>query len=123
MLVYGLLALCLMLFMGSLKVTGLVPRVEAAGAAGRRALAVMRDPALSDDEKEVAMQKAALAMFGAFFLITLSVAVALAVPLGAVYLADLAGLVSLGEAEAAATDWVFIIVSSLFMIAAWRLTR
>lgn len=64
-------------------------------ARGRRALAELKDPGLSDRQKERTVRAHALRLLLLFFLITGSAAVSLGVPVAVLALLELSGLVEL----------------------------
>jgi len=60
----------------------------------RASVRVVRDPSLGDDEKERHLRRGAGALLGLFVRIAASTALALALPLAAVWLLDRAGVAS-----------------------------
>ncbi|RMD87017.1 MAG: hypothetical protein D6807_08650 [Alphaproteobacteria bacterium] len=122
--VYLALSLSLILFMLLIHLLGIVPRARAILADTRSALAVMRDAQLSEEEKETAVQKAALAMFGAAASIIARIAVSLVLPALLVLAGAQGGMLYEESAlVAAASDWVFILVASAAMIGAFFILK
>lgn len=121
--VYLSLVLAIGLFIVGIKILGIVPRVKLVVSATHDALAVMKSVELSEDEKEAAVQRAAVSMFGAFGSILLRVAVVCLVPVGFVLAGAKIGLYDSGELLRASTDWTFITVSTLIMIGALFLVK
>ncbi|MFQ5347381.1 MAG: hypothetical protein ACE5ED_06010 [Rhodothalassiaceae bacterium] len=122
--VYLALSLSLILFMLLIHLLGIVPRARAILADTRSALAVMRNAQLSEEDKEKAVQKAALAMFGAAASIIARIAVSLVLPALLVLAGAQGG--ALYEESAlitAATDWIFILVASAAMIGAFLVLK
>ena len=116
--VYFFLAASIGLFILGINVLGVVPRVKHVIANSREALSVVQSTQMSEDDKEAAIQKAAVRMFGAFGSILVRVAVICLVPVGFVYLCAGLGFYTTAEALQASTDVYFIIISSIVMIAA-----
>ena len=84
----------------------------------REATAVMRSKDLSEAQKESAIQKAAIRMFGSFFSILGRVILTLAVPVGFVMMGSWFGLYTAQDALLAAENPSFIIGSSIVMTGA-----
>jgi hypothetical protein len=92
-------------------------------AASRRAAEVLRDASLSDDEKEKHAQRASGELFGLFLQIAASFAGALLIPVGVLWLAQAAKLVSLDAVLAMTISPVFLVVCTVVGCAAvyaWR---
>ena len=117
--IYLALSASIVLFLVCMKLCGVVESIRPVFANSRAALAVMRSTELSDLEKEAAVQKAALGMFKSFFSVTLRILVTLAVPAAFVWAGNVTGLYTLEGAIEAASDWMFLIVSSLVVVAAF----
>ncbi len=72
---------------------------------------------LSDRQKESKLQKNSLRLFGLFFVLAFSGAIAILIPLGVLWLGDRLGLLSLYDVLATTVSPVFLIVSSIVAIA------
>lgn len=123
--IYLVLSLSIVVFLICMKLFGVVESVRPVFEDSNAALAVMRSTELSDAEKEAAIQKAAIAMFGAFLVVTLRVVATLVVPAVFVWAGTATGLYTMDGAVAAAEDWTFLTVSSLvvlvvFVVVLWR---
>jgi hypothetical protein len=99
-----------------LKLFRLVPLARDAIQAARRSYAALRDPQLSDDEKEKALQAYALRLFGLFLLITLAAAAAFGLPVAALWLAGRWGLLSFTGAMDATLSWEFLVGTLVLFI-------
>jgi hypothetical protein len=117
---YIVLCVAAVLFLVALKYTGLLGRVTEAMGVARGALATLASPEMTDDEKEAAARTAAIGMFGAFFAILARVFVILGLPLLLVWVTVGLGVVDVEQVEAAATNWYFLIGSTLAMVALWK---
>ena len=122
-----MITLCLFvslaLFLASLHLCGLVPRVKRAMATSREAAAVIRSSDLDLEEKETKVQAAALRMFGSFLAIVLGVTIAVTIPFAFMALATQIGLFQADEVMAAAVDTPFLVGSSLVTLVALTLAR
>lgn len=120
---YVVLSGALALFMMGIRLSKVVGLVLDLSRLSRDTVAVMRDPALSDIEKEKATQKAAVTSFKSFIAITLRVAAIVGAPAALVYLGARTGAYSLGGIEAAAFDWWFVVASTVVMVALFRFVK
>jgi hypothetical protein len=115
-------AAALALFAWRLRRTQAVKAATAALALAGGAMAMLRDPALSDGDKERAARASALRLFGDAAMMLGGLLLA-AVPAAAI-LAILAAarLVTLGAVAAAASSWPFLIVSTpvIAVLLFWR---
>ena len=107
-----------------------VLRVFDAAGAGGRALATarsatttLRSPILSDEEKERAARRAAAGLFQSFLVFALIGGAALAASAAVVWAGSAAGLYPLDALVATATDWPFLLASSVVGVAAWMATE
>lgn len=86
----------------------------------RASVATMSDSSLSDRQKERALQKSSIALFGQFLKITLGLAAALVLPLAAVWLIGFTSLWSFDGAIAASLSWPFLLAGLvLFVCVFW----
>ena len=92
-------------------------------ARSRDALRVMRDSDLGEDAKEAAVQAHAKALFGQFFAITGSAAIALAAPLGVVGALHAAGVVSFDAVVDRTMSWPVLVGATVVGLVAWRALR
>ena len=103
--------------------------LDAAGAGGRAlatargATSTLRSPTLSDEEKERAARRAAAGLFQSFLVIALIGGAALAASAAVVWAGSAAGLYPLDALMATATDWPFLLASSVVGVAAWMATE
>lgn len=116
--IYVFLFMAIVLFIASLKVFNVVPKVTLVFSETRDATSVLKSKDLSDDQKEAALQKAAVQMMGTFFSILGRVGLTLAVSFSSVLLGSVVGFYEIGEAVSVASDWPFIIGSTFLMIVA-----
>jgi len=106
-------------FLIGFRFSGVVPAAGRALGTAREASAVLRSPALHDDEKEAAMRKAGVSLLRSALSILLRGLTALLAALVPILLADLAGLADAGATFAFLSRWDVILVMSLVMIAIW----
>ena len=86
----------------------------------KKATQVLSNSELDDLQKEKALQKNALTLFKLFFIILLSSLLAIAVPLGIVWILEKLGLMSLNSVIDFTLSWAFIISSSVIIsLAVW----
>jgi hypothetical protein len=121
--VYIFLCAAIGLFLIGIRVLGLVPRVKLVITASKQAVAVMKSPDMSEDEKEAAIQKAAVQMFVSFGSILIRTATVCLVPLAFILLFAKLGLYTTAEVYQGSTDIYFITVSTIVMILAFALMR
>jgi hypothetical protein len=120
---YLFLVLGLLVFVFVVQRLGIVAKVtEAAGRMGG-AVAVMRAADVPDDDKERALQRAAVRMGIAFLDILARSAAAFAVPLACLYGGAVAGLYSPDEAMRAVWDPWFLLFLTALAGLAWRRVR
>lgn len=105
------------------KLTRVVPCVQAAAANARETVAVLSAADIDDARKEAAARSASLAMMAAFFAILLRSVVAFGLPLLAVVACIALGVVTEAEMERAATDPYAILAAALAMILVWKLLK
>ncbi|HSK41346.1 MAG TPA: hypothetical protein VK943_16395 [Arenibaculum sp.] len=120
---YLFLILSTGLFVVALRFSGAVPQVRFAMAQTREALAAMSAGDLSEEDKETAVQKAALRMFGSFLSILLRTALCVGVPVAFVALGLAAGLYHMDDVVRAATNAWFIAGSTAAVIVGMYLAR
>ena len=80
-------------------------------------LKVIGSSRLSDEQKESKLQKNSKRLFGLFFVLALGSAIAILIPIGILWLGDYLGLISLSAVLATTISPVFILVSSILMVA------
>lgn len=116
---YAFLVVSVFLFMLAIRLFGVVPHVREIMADTNTALSVMRSRELDDEEKEERVQKAAIAMMKASVVVITRIAATVAVPVIFVAVPVYFGLYTADEVLVAASNWIFIVVSSVVMIALW----
>lgn len=112
-------ALAVIVFAVLLHVLGIVARTKTVVAIGRQATATMRDTSLSDRAKEEQMQRSSLQLFRLLALLVFGTLMAIAAPLGLVWLAGLAGLLSLDAVLEIFLRWDFILGSTILGVATY----
>lgn len=121
--VHVFLILSIGLFVVALRLSGAVPQVRFAMAQTREALAAMNSGDLSEEDKETAVQRAALRMFGSFLSILLRTILCIGVPAALVALGAAAGLYRMDDVVRAATDAWFIAGSTVAVAGGMYLAR
>ena len=108
-------------FLALLQLMRVPARVTEIGQVGRSALRTMRDPGLSDADKEKAMRAGSLRLFALFAIIALATVVALAVPGGIVALVATSGLVDFETVIARTLSWQILLGGTVVGLVAMRL--
>jgi hypothetical protein len=121
--VYAFLAAGVLVFVICFRLLDVVPKVRAVIGATRRAQGIISSKSLTDEEKEAAVQRAAIAMTGSLVAILGRVALCVLVPTVTVWLGAQSGAYSTADALVAASSWTFIVASSAVMIAALAIIR
>ena len=121
--VYLFLAAGTLVFVVCFKLLDVIPHVSAVVATVRQAHGIIRSRGLTDEAKEVAIQKTAVSMAALLTLIIARMALCLLVPVAALWLGAQSGAYSMAEALTAASDWTFITASSAVMLAALTVLR
>ena len=110
-------------FVAAFRVSGLATRVRGAVMVASQAMSVIAEKTLDDDEKQRLARRAALQLFGQFFLITLTAILVLAVPGVVIWAADLIGIAPFGAVTALLLSWEIIIGATVLILAAVWLGR
>jgi hypothetical protein len=121
--VYVFLMIATILFMVALRLSGTVPKVRFAMAQTREALATMSAADLTEEAKEVAVQRAAIGMFGSLASILLRTLACVGAPAALLALGIAAGLYGMEDVVRAGTDPYFIAASTAAVIAGFYLMR
>ena len=118
---YVALMIALLGLMLGMRMTRFVGRVGAMVGDARHTVEMVRSRDIYEDEKEILVQRAALNMFGEFFALLGRILAVLTGPVLFVLICLSMGWFTPDELYAALTDVGFLIVSSLLMLAAWKL--
>lgn len=110
-------------FLVFIKLFKLVEKSTRVVSVAKSALATVRDNNLDDYQKEKTMQKNAKELLSLFFLITLGSALALAIPLGIVWVMELSNLLTMNEVIDLTLSWEFIGIAVVLSIGYFWLTR
>jgi hypothetical protein len=105
-------------FVAAFRVSRLGPQARAVIAVASQAMDVITEKSLDDEEKQRLVQRAALHLFGQFFLITLTGIVVLAVPGVVMWVGDLIGLAKFAAVTDLLLSWKIIIGATLLILAA-----
>jgi hypothetical protein len=117
------LVIATLLFIGMLQRLQVGAEVRRAVAIAVDAGAVVRSKSLTEEEKQKAVQKAAIASFASFLSLLVRVALAASGATLVIALGMLAKLYSLDDVLGAASDWVSLLAVSVAALAAWLLWR
>ena len=123
MLVWLAAVLLVVLFAMGLNWFKVIATSRQALATSQRVVGTLRDPTMTDLQKEKAMQASSLELFKCFALILLGCALALAVPFAIIWLLDLAGLVSLDAVLALTLSIPFLLATTVIAIVVIFLIR
>lgn len=110
-------------FMTFVKLFGLVRRTSRAAEVGRSVLAVIRDPSLEDHQKELETQRYAKELFSLFLIIAGASLIALAIPLGLVWIMELANLLTVAEVIAGTLTLKFIVFAAALSVILFLLSK
>lgn len=121
--VYVSLAAGAMVFVVCFKLLDVMAQVRAVVAAAHRAHRIIRSQSLTDEAKEAAIQRAAILMTGSGIALLGRLTLCILVPVGAVWLGAQSGAYTTADALTAASNWAFIVASSLAMTGALMVLR
>jgi hypothetical protein len=110
-------------FIMLVKILGLVKKSTDVITVAKLAYTDFQNPHLSDDAKEIALQRYAKKLFSLFFLITFGSIVALALPVGLLWLLEQINMLSLNAVMATALSWQFLLISTILAIIVFWITR
>ena len=110
-------------FMTLMAVFRLADRHRDVMAVASRSLSVIGNPALTDDEKERALRRHAKHLFALLCLVTLGGLGAVLLPVGALWVLDRLGWLSLDSILQTALSPLFVVVSCAAILAALRFVR
>lgn len=116
--VYTFLYIAIGIFVVGIKIMGIVPRVKLVMVESHAAVSVMKAPDLSEEEKEVAIQRAAIRMFGSFGSILIRGAVVCFTTAGFIFLFSKLGFYSITQLYESLTDVYFLSATTIAMIMA-----
>ena len=103
-------------FIFILKISGLVEKSTRVINISKQAMSQLRNPELSDDDKELAMQAHSKKLVVLFFLITIGGIAAVFLPFAMIWGLDHLGLISVDAVLGVALSWPFIVVTSVVII-------
>lgn len=110
-------------FAAVLEGVGLPGRAAEVAGRARECLSVLRDPALSDDQKEAALRRHAARLFVLLGILVGGSALALGLPLAAVWAVDQAGLASFPTVWATLQRLDFLAAVSVAGVVLWLFFR
>lgn len=111
-------------FMIAFRYSGLVSRARSVTSIASRAVDVISQKNMEDDEKGLLIQRAALDLLRQFVVISLISAALLAIPLAVMWLCDLTGIAPFGRVSDFLLGWEVVIGATVVaFIALWILKR
>lgn len=110
-------------FITLIKILDIFSKSADAITAAKLAYADFKNPRLGDDAKEIALQGHAKKLFSLFLLITFGSIIALALPIGLLWLLEQIGILSLSVVMATALSWEFLLISTLFVTVVFWIAR
>jgi len=116
-------ALAILLFAVALKYSGIYALTLDVIASARAAAAVIRDPALDDDQREVRVQRAAVHLLKRAAQIALLTVVVVGIPLLALVALDAVGWVEIEAVFALLMRWETIVIATVVAIPLLRALR
>lgn len=115
--------LTITVFIVALWLFRIVPAAAKAVEVSRVSARIMRDPALGDEEKERAVQKASLTLLWSFLSITARGAAAVGASLLPMLAFDVAGLARFGDVANFLATWETIVVASVLVTLVYLVGR
>ena len=106
-----------------IKLFGLVRRTSRVTEVAKSVLEVIRNPSLEDHQKEMATQRYAKELFSLFFVIVAASLIALAIPLGIVWIMELANLLTVAEVIAGTLTLEFIGIAAVLSVILFLLSK
>ena len=106
-----------------IEVFKLVDMTGQVSALAKNAAGVLRDPILSDDKKEVALQKATLKLFRLFAMLVVGSLLALFLPLAAIWLFSFVGIFDFQAVLKMLQRWDFLLASTILGVFIFLLVR
>ena len=110
-------------FIFILKISRLVEKSTRVIGISKQAMTELRNPELSDDDKETAMQAHSKQLVGLFFLITIGGIAAVFFPLAVIWGLDWLELLSIGAVLDVALSWPFIVLTCVLLIVVLVINR
>jgi uncharacterized membrane protein (DUF485 family) len=120
---YLFLAIGALVFVVCLNRLGVASCIRGVVTASRQAHGIISSARLTDEAKEVAIQKAAVATASSLAMIVGRVGLCLLISAAPVWLGTQTDAYSAADALAAASDWTFIVTASVIMTAALIVLR
>ncbi len=114
---YGAAVFVGLAFIALLKTFKLLESAPRVTALSTLAFRDLRDPQLDDEAKEVRMRKHAMALGALFMRLTMGTLVAVAAPVGLVWLLDAAGILSLNQVLHALASWPLLVAGTVAVVA------
>lgn len=121
--IYLFLGLSIGLFIICLRVLSVLPAVTRVVLDSREALGILRSKDMTEEQKESAVQSAAMRMFSSSFSILFRVILCFGIPVCWVLLGSIFGFYQVEEASHVASSWSFIIGSTILMILGWKIFK
>ena len=121
--IYFVLVLAIGLFVFCLKTLSVIPTTNRIVLESRDALHILRSKDMSEEQKETAVQAAAVRMFRAFFSILFRVSLCLGIPAGGVVIGSVFEFYQLEEVVLIVSSGPFIIGSTFLMILGWKIFK
>ena len=121
--VYTFLCIAIVIFVVGIKILGIVPRVRHIMAESHAAVSVIKAPGLSEEEKEVAIQRAAIRMIRSFGSILIRSAFVCLTTAGFVLLFSWLGFYSIAQVYETSTDVYFLSATTIVMMMAFICMR
>lgn len=98
---------------------GIIQKTRQTIEISQKALQVIRDPRISDEQKQQLVQASSLKLFSLLAILVIFTAVAILIPVGIIWLAELGGLVSLDGVLGLMVRWEFMLAATAVGIAVY----
>ena len=110
-------------FMIFMKLFGLVHRTKRAAEVAKSVVEVIRDPCMEDRQKEMATRQYAKELFALFLVIAAASLIALAIPLGIVWIMEFADLLTVAEVIAGAFTLKFVGIAAILSLVLFLVSK
>lgn len=121
--IYTGAAILVLLFLFILKLLNVPEKASLALVSSQKSIAIIRDPEIDDEAKEIALQNYAKELFGIFFHLSLGVVAALLLPAGLIWLLDQIGVMPMDEVFSFTLSWEFILLITVGTVVIFTLPR
>jgi hypothetical protein len=98
---------------------GIIQKTRQTIEISQKAVEIIRDPSISDEQKQQLVQASSLKLFSLLGMLVIFTAVAILIPVGIIWVAELVGLVSLDGVLRLMVRWEFVTAATILGIAVY----